>query len=87
MALLEYNIHEIISSILAIKDVDIYYFSLYYLNDKDIDVLIYEFNLEIKDLLNSFKVNYIEVNDYIKINDYRYTLDNQKVLLKALEMV
>ena len=87
MALLEYNIHEIISSILAIKDVDIYYFSLYYLNDKDIDVLIYEFNLEIKELLNSFKVNYIEVNDYIKINDYRYTLDNQKVLLKALEMI
>ena len=87
MALLEYNIHEIISSILAIKDVDIYYFSLYYLNDKDIDVLIYEFNLEIKDLLNSFKVNYIEVNDYIKINDFRYTLDNQKALLKALEMI
>ena len=87
MALLEYNIHEIISSILAIKDVEIYYFSLYYLNDKDIDVLIYEFNLEIKELLNSFKVNYIEVNDYIKINDYRYTLDNQKVLLKALEMI
>ena len=54
---------------------------------KDIDVLIYEFNLEIKDLLNSFKVNYIEVNDYIKISDFRYTLDNQKALLKALEMI
>lgn len=87
MALLEYNIHEIITSILSVKEVDIYYFSLYYLNDDNVDVLIYEFNLEIKELLNSFNVNYIEVNDYIKVNNYNYTLDNQKELLKTLELL
>ena len=87
IALLEYNIHEIISSILAIKEVDIYYFGLYYLNEKNIDVLIYEFNLEIKSLLDSFGVNYIDVNDYIKVEDYIYTIDNQKELLKALELI
>ena len=87
MALLEYNIHEIITSILSVKEVDIYYFSLYYLNDENVDVLIYEFNLEIKELLISFNINYIEVNDYIKVNDYIFTLDNQKELLKTLEMI
>lgn len=87
MALLEYNIHEIITSILSVKEVEIYYFSLYYLNDENVDVLIYEFNLEIKELLNSFNVNYIEVNDYIKVNDYIFSLDNQKELLKTLELL
>ena len=38
IALLEYNLHEIISSIIAIKEVDIYYISLYYLNDERFDI-------------------------------------------------
>lgn len=87
MALVEYNIHEIITSILAIKNVEIYYFSLYYLNDEDVDVLIYEFNLEIKDLLKGLDVNYIEVNDYIKIDNFTYTLDNQNKLIESLEII
>lgn len=77
VALLEYNLHEIISSIKAIKDVDIYYFSLYYLNDP-FDEIIYEYNLEIMNMLKSLDANYIEINNLINIEEYRYTSFNQR---------
>ena len=85
MAILEYNIHEIITSILAVKKVEIYYFSLYYLNDEILDNLIYEFNIEISDLVKGLNCNFIEVNEILKINDYSYTYLNQRDLYKTLE--
>lgn len=78
IALLEYNIYEIINSILAISDVEIYYLSLYYLNDDDFDELIKEFNEEIKDLVNSMEANYIEINEIVYIEDYKFTFEEQK---------
>ena len=50
LALLQYNVHEIISSILAIKEVEISYLSLYFLNDLAVDELIKEYNAYIKDI-------------------------------------
>lgn len=85
IALLEYNIHEIITSILAIKKVDIYCFSLYYLNDEVLDNLINEFNHEVLDLVNSLNSKFIEVNEIFKISNYSYTYLNQRDLYKTLE--
>ena len=59
MALLEYNISEIMNSILAIDNVNIYYVSLYYFNDEAFDEIIKEYNEEIKVLLDVIEVNYI----------------------------
>lgn len=85
IALLEYNLHEIISSIKAIKDIEIYYFSLYYFNDS-FDEVIYEYNLEIKSMLESLNAIYIETNDIIQIDEYKYTsFDQRKIYNYILE--
>ena len=84
IALLEYNVHEIISSILAIKEVEIYYLSLYYLNDDCLDSLIGEYNFDIKEVLEGLNVNYVDINEVIKVNNFMYEEGNQKKLYKYL---
>lgn len=85
IALLEYNLHEIVTSISAIKDIEIYYFSLYYFNDEDYDLFVQDYNYDIKLLLEGLSMNYIEVNDLIEINDYTYTIYEQKKLYDYID--
>ena len=84
LALLQYNVHEIISSILAIKEVKITYLSLYYLNDSSFDELIKEYNADIKDILDGMNVNFNNINEVIKIENYTFTIQNQKELYEYL---
>ena len=85
LALLQYNVHEIISSILAIKEVEITYLSLYYLNDSSFDELIKEYNDDIKDILEGMNVNFIDINEVVEIDNYTFTIQNQKELYEYLE--
>jgi len=78
IALLEYNIFEIINSIFAIKNIEIYYVSLYYLNDESLDEIIKEFNEEIKELLVGIGANYLEVNEVLSVSNYQFTINEQK---------
>ena len=87
LALLQYNVHEIISSILAIKEVEISYLSLYYLNDLAFDELIKEYNEDIKDILDGMNVNFININEVIKIENYTFTIQNQKELYEYLAWI
>ena len=84
LALLQYNVHEIISSILAIKEVKITYLSLYYLNDSSFDELIKEYNADIKDILEGMNVNFIDINEVVEIENYTFTIQNQKELYEYL---
>ena len=84
LALLQYNVHEIISSILAIKEVEISYLSLYYLNDSSFDELIKEYNEDIKDILEGMNVNFIDINEVVEIENYTFTIQNQKELYEYL---
>lgn len=87
MALLEYNINEIISSILAVKNIEIYYFTLYYLNDSLFDEYIKEYNEEIKEVLKPYNINFIETNNLIKIENYTYTIENQKTITEYIKNI
>ena len=84
LALLQYNVHEIISSIHAIKEVEISYLSLYYLNDSSFDELIKEYNEDIKDILEGMNVNFIDINEVVEIENYTFTIQNQKELYEYL---
>ena len=84
LALLQYNVHEIISSILAIKEVKITYLSLYYLNDSSFDELIKEYNADIKDILEGMNVNFIDINEVVEIENYTFTIQNQKEIYEYL---
>lgn len=87
LALLQYNVHEIISSILAIKEVEITYLSLYYLNDSSFDELIKEYNADIKDILEGMNVNFIDINEVVEIENYTFTIQNQKEIYEYLAWV
>lgn len=87
IALLEYNVNEIINSILAINDVDIYYLSLYYLNDSNFDEIIKEYNYEIKSVLEGINVNYLEINDLIKVENYKISIESQNKIFRHLESI
>ena len=84
LALLQYNVHEIISSIHAIKEVEISYLSLYYLNDSSFDELIKEYNEDIKDILEGMNVNFIDINEVVEIENYTFTIQNQKEIYEYL---
>ena len=83
LALLQYNVHEIISSIHAIKEVEISYLSLYYLNDSSFDELIKEYNEDIKDILEGMNVNFIDINEVVEIENYTFTIQNQNCRTKS----
>ena len=85
IALLEYNLHEIISSILAIKEVDIYYISLYYLNDERFDSIIEECNFELKDLLESMNVTFIDISNEVKIKNFKFNNENKECINNLIE--
>jgi len=85
IALLEYNLHEIISSILAIKEVDIYYISLYYLNDERFDSIIEECNFELKDLLESMNLTFIDISNEVKIKNYKFNNENKECINNLIE--
>lgn len=87
LALLQYNVHEIISSILAIKEVEITYLSLYYLNDSSFNELIKEYNADIKDILEGMNVNFIDINEVVEIENYTFTIQNQKEIYEYLAWV
>lgn len=87
MALLEYNISEIMNSILAIDNVNIYYVSLYYFNDEAFDEIIKEYNEEIKVLLEGIEVNYIEINNIITIENYTFTNKNKEILYEYIDSI
>lgn len=85
IAFLEYNLHEIISSILAIKEVNIYYVSLYYLKNERFDNLIEECNLELKDLLESLNVTFIDISKEVKIENFKYSNENKESVYSLIK--
>lgn len=87
IALLEYNIHEIITSILAIKEIDIYCFSIYYFNDQEFDLLIEDYNSDLKNILECLNCNYIETNELISIDDYTYSKEDQKIIYDYIKNI
>ena len=86
LALLEYNVNEIISSILAVKNVEIYYISLYYLNDEGFDGLVDDYNSDMKELLEFMGVNFIDINEIIKIENYTFSIYEQDKIYEYLNI-
>ncbi len=84
LAIIEYNINEIIASIEAVKNTDIYFLSWYKFNNQKLDEFIDDFNYDLRNIAEANNVVYIEINKIITIDNYSFSYLEQNKLYKEI---
>ena len=59
--------------------------SLYYLNDERFDSIIEECNFELKDLLESMNVTFIDISNEVKIKNFKFNNENKECINNLIE--